>query len=153
MIQEWAVVVTLDGEYAWLERRAGGGCGGCKASAGCGSRLLGSALGRRPVRLRARNHLGAVPGDEVILGLAEGALLAGALRAYGLPLVAMLGGGAAARLLGAGGDLAVGLGALAGLVLGLAWAGRAQRRNPSDPRFEPTMLALAGPAAGERLPG
>ena len=88
-----------------------------------------------------------------MLGLAEGALLAGALRAYGLPLVAMLAGAAAARVLGAGGDLAVGLTALGGLALGLAWAGRMQRRNASDPRFEPTMLAYCEPSAGERLPG
>jgi len=152
VIRERALVVTVDGDHAWLERRSGGGCGGCSAAGGCGTRLLGSALGRRPVRLRARNLLGAVPGDEVIVGLAEGALLAGALRAYGLPLATMLLGAGGVRLLGADGDLAGALGALGGLALGLAWVARGQGRGAADPRFEPTMLAFAAPA-GERLPG
>lgn len=152
MIQERAVVVKVDGDHAWLERRGGGGCGGCSAAGGCGTRLLGSALGRRPVQLRARNLLHAAPGDEVIIGLAEGALLSGALRAYGLPLAAMLLGAGGVRLLGADGDLAGALGALGGLALGLAWVARGQDRRGADPRFEPTMLAIAAPA-GERLPG
>ena len=149
MIEERAVVVALDGGHAWLEAAGGGGCGRCAAAPGCGSRSLAALLGRRPLRVRVANTLGATVGDDVLLGLAEGALLGAAFRAYAVPLAGMLAGAAAAHLLG-GADLAAGLGAASGLVAGIAWVARRNRAGRSDPRFEPVMIRVLGrqPAAG-----
>jgi positive regulator of sigma E activity len=68
-----------------------------------------------------------VEGDPVIVALPPRFLLLGTLFVYGLPLAALLGGALVGIAVGAS-DLAVFLGAMAGLALALAGAPPLRRR-------------------------
>lgn len=120
MIEQRARVVGTEGGFALVEAAPSGGCATCGVQGGCGVSKLGKLLPRRSRVLRVPNELGARPGDEVTLGVAEGALLASSLAAYLPPLAgllagALLGGAFSPEdmwpMLGAGGGLLLGLGA------------------------------------------
>ncbi len=105
MIEEEAVVVGLDGEYAEVESWQKSACGHCSARSGCGTSLVASLFGRRPRRFPALNQVGARPGDRVIVGVDAGALQAASFLMYLVPLLGLIGGALAgtwaARLLAA----------------------------------------------------
>ena len=115
-----------------------GGCGACGGK-GCGTRRLAELFSRRPRNFRADSELSLQPGDRVVVGVAEGAVLAAALRLYGLPLAAMLAGALAAEAWW-GGDLAALAGFAAGGVLAVAVRGR-QGTRPVVLRQE-TLLPI-----------
>ena len=119
MIEEPAVVVEAGDGYAWVETQRRSACGACSASDGCGTAALAKAWGERRARVRAISALPLQPGDAVIVGLAEGALLRGSLLVYLLPLVLLLAGAllGQAAFAGAGEELVVLAGAV-GLGLG-----------------------------------
>jgi len=106
------VVTRVEGDYAWVEIGAGGGCGNCKSQGGCGSGLLGLSAPSRQHRLL--NTVGARPGDAVTVSLPDGGVLKAALLAYLLPLALGIGGAAAGMWLGGSDGHA-----LSGLVVGL----------------------------------
>ena len=115
--------------------------------------MLGKLLGDRLHKVRAAT--GAVPvepGDQVIIGLGEDAVMRAAAAVYLVPLLLALAGGVAAAMLAGGGDLAAVAGAAAGLVLGLGWARGYSRRHAADPSLQPVILRLTDGAgcAGER---
>lgn len=145
MIEERAVVAEAGAGYAWVDIQRRSACGSCQASGGCGSAMLAKAWGVRATRARARSNLSLQPGDEVIVGLAEGALLRGALLAYLLPLALLLAGAllGGAAFAGAGEEPVILSGAL-GLGLGF-WAMRVMsRRFDQDARFQPVVLRRVG---------
>ncbi len=142
MIVARGVVLGSAGpERVWVETRRESGCDSCSARAGCGSALIGKALGARAHRVAALAAQPLAAGERVELGLEEGALLVGSLAVYGLPLLGLL--------LGAiGGELALGgaseaplvaLGAL-GFAAGLAGGRRFSRRIGGERRWQPVVL-------------
>lgn len=141
MIEEQAVVVEIGEGYAWVETQRRSACGACTASEGCGTATLAKAWGDRRVRVRAISHLPLQPGDSVIVGLAEGALLSGSLLVYLLPLVLLLAGAILGQAVFAGaGDEPVVLAGAAGLGLGFLMARAWSRRWRNDARFQPVVL-------------
>jgi sigma-E factor negative regulatory protein RseC len=88
------------------------------------------------------------PGDEVIVGLADGVLLRGALLAYLLPVLLLLAGALLgdAAFAGAGEEPVVLAGAL-GLGLGFLAARVLSQRFRDDPRFQPVVLRRRHEAA------
>jgi sigma-E factor negative regulatory protein RseC len=146
MIEEQAVVVSLEGDRALLEIERSQPCGLCGATRGCGVSLWGRLFSRRRGSISTTNALNVGVGDHVVIGVEEGALLAGSLVAYLLPLVLVCAGGmlgatfAATR---AAADLYGALGALAGLGAGLAWMRLQSARRPDSGRFQPVMLRRA----------
>ncbi len=139
MIEERARVVAVEGDYAWIEARPGA-CGGCAARTACGTAGLQRWLQRRRRQVRALNRAGARPGDEVLVGLAEGALVRGSLWVYLVPLAGLIGGGVLASLLLGPGDSPAAVGALAGLAGTGLWSRARLRRLHGDPRFQPVVL-------------
>lgn len=127
MIETQARVIDTEPGFAWIESERRSACGHCSASSGCGVSALASLFGTRRQQLRLPDPLGLRPGDEVLVGLPERALLGAALAAYFLPLLTMLFTALLAAGLGAGQGLRA-LAALAGLVAGLWLAGRRARR-------------------------
>lgn len=93
------------------------------------------------MRTRAISNLPLRSGDEVIVGLADGVLLRGALLAYLLPLVLMLAGALLgdAAFASAGEEPVILLGAL-GLGLGFLAVRVASRSWQDDVRFQPVVL-------------
>lgn len=92
-----AVVVRVEGDYAWVEAEGPGhACGACASRSGCQSGRAGSVLdgiqngGRQLLRLP--NTIGARPGDAVVIRAAEGMVLRAVWLAYGIPLLLALGG-------------------------------------------------------------
>lgn len=93
-----AVVVRVEGGYAWVEAEGPGhACGACASRSGCQSGRAASVLdgihnggGRQLLRLP--NTIGARPGDAVVIRAAEGLVLRAVWLAYGIPLLLALGG-------------------------------------------------------------
>ncbi|MCU7833965.1 MAG: SoxR reducing system RseC family protein [gamma proteobacterium symbiont of Taylorina sp.] len=90
MIEEQAVVVKLEGKYVWLETQRQSSCGHCSVKDGCGTQVLGKALGNKTVIVRCLNSLHVAMGDVVVVGIKESALLKGSLLLYFLPLLIMI---------------------------------------------------------------
>jgi sigma-E factor negative regulatory protein RseC len=148
VIEETARVVRTQGCYAWVQTLARRPCDGCVSRSGCGAGTIAGVLGRRPVQVRAVNGLGVGAGDEVVVGLSEGALLAGSLALYLVPLAAflsasMLGGWMAERWGFGGADLWSIAAGLLGLAMGLVWTRRFGSRAAADLRYAPVILRRA----------
>lgn len=113
MSESDAVVMGIDGDFAWVEVQRASACGRCENNGSCATGLLGVQV--RPARYRVRNRIGAREGDRVVLSVAEGIVFKVAMLVYFLPLaVALLG----AAFGSAWGDLETSLGMLLGLAVG-----------------------------------
>ena len=123
-----ARVVKIERGATYVETEAGGQCGSgeCQTST-CSTAVLTRIFSQKPKALRVNNPINAQVGEQVMLGLEEGAFLKSALLAYLFPLAALLLGAAlGVWLAGPSGsrDLYAGLGALGGLILsglGIKW--------------------------------
>jgi sigma-E factor negative regulatory protein RseC len=144
MIEESGRVVKLEGELAWVETERRSACHGCSAQSGCGTGLIGRLFRYRRSRVRALNAAGARVGEEVILGLAEQALVRGSLAVYLAPLVAMLAGAMLADSLVPGDDGAAVAGGLLGFGLALLYMRRFAAAIRGDRRYQPVILRRAG---------
>lgn len=151
MIEEQAVVVEVGDGYAWVETQRRSACNACAAGEGCGTAALAKAWGDRRARVRAISNLPLQPGDNVIVGLAEGALLSGSLLVYLLPLALLLAGAVLGQVVFAGaGDEPVMLSGAVGLGLGFLAARAWSQRWRNDARFQPVVqrrVAVATMAA------
>ena len=142
MIEERAVVVEVgeDG-HAWLEIQRRSACSSCSASEGCGTSALAKVWDGRRSRVRVICRWPLRVGDEVLVGLADGALLRGALLAYLLPLALLLAGALLGEtaLVGAVEEPVAFQGAI-GIVLGLVSVRLISRRWRQDARYQPVVL-------------
>jgi sigma-E factor negative regulatory protein RseC len=147
MIEERAVVAEVGPGYVWLDIQRQSACGACHASAGCGTAALAKVWSGRSTRVRAMSELPLQAGDVVIVGLADGVLLRGALLAYLLPLVLLLAGAllGESAFAGAGEEPVILLGVL-GLGLGFLAVRTLSRRLRHDPRYQPVVLHRVLPA-------
>lgn len=147
MLEERGRVVAVEAGVVWVETQRRGSCGQCAAQASCGTSVWQQALRPRAHHLQARTGaLQPALGDWVVLGVADGVVLAGALVLYLVPLAALLLGAGLGEWLGGREGTSI-LGAVAGLGLGLGvvrwrsrWeAGRAER--------QPVVLRIERPGA------
>ena len=152
MIEECGTVVAVEEGHVWLETQRRSACGGCQASGGCGTATLAKLWPGQRNRVRAIAEPGLRPGDEVIVGLAEGALLRGALLVYLLPQVLLLAGALLGQTVfaGAGEEPVVALG-IVGLGLGFLLVRVLSRRLRHDSRFQPVVLRRANSAESGNL--
>lgn len=91
MIEETARVIAIEGSQLLLEAETRAACNACAARQGCGTSVLSKWVGRKFTRFQAPNTVNARVGDEVVVGLAEEAMLKGSVLVYLLPLLAMIG--------------------------------------------------------------
>ncbi len=91
MIEERARVVAIEDDQLLLEAETRAACNACAAKQGCGTSVLSKWVGRKFTRFQAPNTVNARVGDEVVVGLAEEAMLKGSVFVYLLPLLAMIG--------------------------------------------------------------
>lgn len=137
MNQTEAIVVRLEGGFAWVEAVGpGAACGGCAQSGSCSGAKgasLDHAAGRKPLLLRLPNTIGARPGDAVVIHAADGMVLRAVWLAYGIPLLLALAGALGVTALTGSEPLAL-VGLLLGLGVGmllLRWQGlEASQREP-----------------------
>lgn len=150
MLESAARVVAIDGETVWLQPEPDGGCGTCAAASRCGAATLSVGAGtvarriasRRIPVLIGRDTPQPEPGERVVVGLPEEALVKAALTAYVVPLVAMLAAAALAESANAG-IFATPLAAAAGLSAGLVLARRLAKRLADRGALVPRLLRTA----------
>lgn len=118
MVEEQGRVVALADDGVWVETVRASSCQSCSARQGCGHSVLDrNAAGSRARILVVTDRIVSV-GDQVVVGIPEGALMKGALMVYLLPLVCLFAGALlGSRLIVAGQDLSALLG-VAGLAVG-----------------------------------
>ncbi len=155
MIEETALVVECNGAQAWVETQRSSTCGSCAARKDCGTGALSKVLGRKTVHLRVLNRIDAKPGEEVVVGLNEGALVRGSIVVYILPLLclflfALLGQFLAAQLKFDSTQLASIFFGGIGLALGMLWVRRFSMKISQNPRYQPVILRRA--ASGHSVP-
>lgn len=94
MLETRAIVVRTDARQAWVEARHDvAGCATCQGK-GCGSSKLSQMFCSNKERLfRVVNPIAAQAGEEVVVAVAEGAVLHGVAMVYLLPLTGLLLGG------------------------------------------------------------
>jgi len=153
LITETGRVLEVDGEWAWVACRRQVECARCAEGRGCGGGVLGRLLGDRLHKLRAATgSVTVAPGDLVLIGLGEDAIMRAAAAVYLVPLLSALAGGAAAAGLMGGGELAAIAGAAAGLWAGFRWARAYSRRHAASVALQPVILRRAD-SAGCRAAG
>ncbi len=144
MIEERARVIAVENDKLLLEAQTQSACGGCEARQGCGTSVLSKWVGRRFTRFQATNTVNARVGDEVVVGLAEEAMLKGSILVYLMPLLAMIVSAVLADSLipfdAAARDVLVLFAAVAGFVLMLVVSRRflSSRRNRSQ--LQPVVI-------------
>lgn len=146
MIEEQAVVVGIEHDQALLEIVRSQPCGICGQTRGCGVSLWGRLLGHRNSAFRADNTIHASPGDCVVVGIDEQALLTGSLLVYGVPLLAVLAGAGLAVHFAASSAARDGyavFGAVLGLALGLLWLRGHATGGGFSARCRPVILRSA----------
>lgn len=156
MLEETGQVVRIDGTGAWVETRRQSVCSGCAAEKGCGTATLSKVLGQRRTLMRVLSNVQLQVGDQVVIGIAEQALVRGSLAVYALPLLLLLLGAVLGEV-GAGnglwdnaelGSLILGLG---GLAAGLLWLKRFTQRIQNDHNYQPVVLHRLATAVVDRI--
>jgi sigma-E factor negative regulatory protein RseC len=139
MLETRAVIVQVEGRYAIVQASQVNGCEQCNGK-GCGAGKLSRLLCGEPRRFQVDNPINAGVGDEVVISVAEGAILHGIGLVYLLPLLlmvmgAMLGSAMVGQSPGQHDGYAT-AGALSGLVAGFIaarWISSVRAGN----RFQP----------------
>lgn len=148
MIEERAEVTAVNSPYATVVTQRRSSCSGCSTK-GCGTGALSQVFAARSQEMRVLNPIEARVGEQVVLGLEEGALLRGSLAVYIVPLLTMLAGGVLGEVLAP--SLALEQSseyislpaALAGLAAGFFWVRRFGQRMMKDDRFMAVILRRA----------
>ena len=91
MIQEKALVVSSNAQYAWVSPLNTVGCKGCPSATTCSSSFLNSISKRKSQRtVRIDNLDAASAGEYVIVGIHSVNLVFSSMLAYLLPVLCLL---------------------------------------------------------------
>lgn len=145
MIEERGQIVSREGDYAWVETERQSACSSCSAKKGCGTGVLSKVYSNRFSRVKALNHINAKPGEQVVIGLEEDALVRGSLVVYGLPLLtliltALLGRAVAIEMGMQNDDGLIALFGIAGLFIGFFMVKIFNRKIAHDEHYQPIIL-------------
>lgn len=124
MLETRAIVVHVNGQHALVQANQGNGCEQCNGK-GCGTGKLSQMFCSKPRQFEVENPIDAGVGDEVIVSVADGAVLHGIGLVYLLPLALLLLGavlGSAWAEQPGQRDGYAGMGAALGLLLGFVAA-------------------------------
>ncbi|MDP1997643.1 MAG: SoxR reducing system RseC family protein [Gallionella sp.] len=124
MLETRAIVVQVDGKHAFVQANQGNGCGQCSGK-GCGTGKLSQLFCSKPRQFQVDNSINARVGDEVIVSVAEGAVLRGIGLVYLLPLLLLITGATLGSLLATQpeqSDVYAATGAFSGLAAGFIFA-------------------------------
>lgn len=132
MIEQQATVRRVHDGLAEVEVERRSACNGCNASAGCGTSVLAGLFGRKSLRVWLNNDIAAEPGDRVIVGLRDEAMLRMSFQVYLMPILALLAGGIIADVLFPSSEAMTLVGAALGLGSGLLYLKESSRGRQSD---------------------
>lgn len=154
MIQENAIVVSVDQNTASLEIIRNKPCGLCGQSRGCGISIWGRLLGHRSNIFKAQNTVNASVNQIVVVGVEESALLLSSFAVYGIPLALLILGavlGSTVFYDALHADRNTALGALIGLFTGYLWLKGHNEGSKLDARYRPVILCLAEPSSTDNV--
>lgn len=148
MIEQTAVVIRTEGETALVEVQRQGACGSCNAKQGCGTGILENSVGRRAMRMTARNTCDAHAGDQVVVAVPERGFIRTAFFTYFLPLLLMLTGAVVAQQLdwsgtGINADFGALAGAVAGFAIALLLLRQYAKKIEKNPELHPVIIRKA----------
>ncbi len=141
-IEQGVVTRLIDGRWAVVSATRSEACATCSSKGTC------SALGGESssTQVRARNDVGARPGDRVSVGMAGSSIVGAAALLYFFPAVAIIGGAVAGQHVGAARgtnpDAGAALGAAAALAISLILIGFIGRRLARRREFIPRITAI-----------
>lgn len=141
-----AVVRFVDAGEAVVEVEQGG-CGRCHEKGGCGGQHLTQMFCSAPRQYRVDNAIGALPGDHVTVAVSAGSLRRSANLAYGLPVLALIGGAVIGGWLAGDGGAMIGGGL--GLVSAFAWLVKASDRGAGNTENRPHIVSHSIPKQEE----
>ncbi len=134
MLEQTAEVIDVAPQGIRVRAVESSGCGSCGGQ-GCSTRRIAEMFRRAPCGFLVDSTLPLAPGDRVIVGIAPGSVLAGAWRAYGMPLAAMLSGAVLAQAVAPGDGPAL-VGLLMGGMAGVLAVRGSRGRRPQVLRHE-----------------
>lgn len=151
MIEMQAKVVAFEDGMAVVEPMSGGSCSSCSSSsgtaqsAGCGADKIGQIFTAKTKNYRVINSISSRIGDEVIIGIEDGAVLRGSAVVYMLPLALIFIGATTAHYLlpHINADLASITGAALGFTIAALWLLRFNQRASHNPHYQPVILRNA----------
>ena len=148
MIEERAKVVEVTDDAVVIEVQRQSVCGQCAANKGCGTAVLQKVLGNKRTRVSAISEIPVAVHDDVVVGLAETAMLKGSFAVYMVPLVLMfifgvLGETLATQLSLTSSNATSLAFALMGLIGGGLWLRRFNRSIINDRQYQPVILRQA----------
>ena len=138
VLETRAIIVQTEGQFAQVQVSQADGCEQCNGK-GCGTGKLSQLFCSKPRQFQVDNPINASIGDQVIISVAEGAVLRGIGLVYLLPLILLLMGAVIGNSLVEQAELRdsySSVGALLGLVTGFViakWISSRQVRNHSQP--------------------
>jgi sigma-E factor negative regulatory protein RseC len=146
MIEERARVVAIEGDSALLQTQRQSTCGSCAVKSGCGTSVLASVVGQKITQLKVLNTLNAQPGDDVMLGLQEHALVTGSLLVYVVPLLLLLVGAVLGEVmasrLGMDAELMPIVGGATGFILAVIMVRGVLQKSNTGQHMKPVMLRI-----------
>ena len=145
MIKETAQVVRQTDGHVWLQVQRQSSCGKCSLSGGCGTSILANYFNRHPQLIKLTNSAELNVGQQVVLGMEEGAMLRGSILVYLLPLLSMLlfaiVGQYIGEVLQMNAEFSSLILAVVGLYLASLWVGKHINRSSKAPKiFQPKIL-------------
>ncbi len=148
MIEENALILSCEGDYASIETRPQGACGSCSSSEVCGTSVFAKAFGNRRTVMRVPNSIQAKPGDQVIIGLQDSALTKVSMVFYMVPIISMIlcaifGQGMASMFGYVSHDKFAIIGGVFGFIAGLGLVRIFSGKIQKDSRYQPVMLRFA----------
>jgi sigma-E factor negative regulatory protein RseC len=151
MIEQTAVVIRTEGQFALVEAQRESSCGQCSAKKGCGTGVLENSLGRRAMQMKAINQCDAKVGDEVVVAVPEKGFIKSAFFTYLLPLLLMLFGAVVAQQLSvfmdwANQDIAALAGAAVGFVVALLLLRQYSQKMEKNIHMHPVVIRKASPS-------
>jgi sigma-E factor negative regulatory protein RseC len=152
VIEETAQVVALSGNGVWVETQRRSACGECAANKGCGTATLSRVLGNKRSRIKALNpqKKEVYVGDEVVIGINEGALVRGSLAIYTVPLLVLFAFGILGQALATQfavinpDPIVIGF-SIFGLLVGFAWVRSFSKAISTDERYQAVLLRRVMP--------
>jgi sigma-E factor negative regulatory protein RseC len=149
MIEQTALVASVEGGYAWvIPQKSSTSCGKCVSNTNCVSDNLINKNPKNQAKMRVLNPLHARQGDQVVIGVRSEALILYSVLAYLLPLVSLIIFAALGKELFTALHLMPEIGAIlcgfVGLIGSLRLINLWSARHITAPDFQPVILRIQG---------
>ncbi|MFM2485751.1 SoxR reducing system RseC family protein [Celerinatantimonas yamalensis] len=143
MVTETALVMDVDGDYAWVECISRSACGQCHVADNCGNSAVAKAFSPKTHRFQVRLTHPVLPGQRIEIGLPAQNLVRSAMLIYLLPLLTMMMGVMVAVYMFGHSDNVALAGCVAGALVGFFMARIGAKRLSLRRDYQPVMLSLS----------